>query len=458
MADEISAPPRSPGHKFLLTVLLGLLLSIPIFSVYLLVYDRASQSETARSSIVSGWGQAQELAGPFIAIPFTQTVETVDNSTGQAVRRVERRDRTLFVAPANVAYDTKLATERRQRSIYEAVVYSARVRVGGTFAMPNLAALGIDPATLRLNEAEIRMGVSDAKGLGGSPPLVRIDGQSIPLVPGSSLSQTSNSGFTGRLPQPPTAERNIAFDIAFDVRGNGQITLIPSAQDTRWTASSVWASPSFQGGFLPTTRTVSDKGFTASWRVGNLALNRPTVSIDEQSVNSGDKITVALVDPVDLYDQVGRATKYGFMFVGFTFVALLMFDLIGGVSIAGPSYLLVGAGLVLFFVLLLAFAEVIGFPPAYALASLGIVGLVASYSAAVLKSWRRGGVIGGLLLALYAILYILLSLEAYSLLIGSLMIFAALAAVMYFTRNIEWRRVGAVPPPAAPMEETSAEA
>ena len=106
----------------------------------------------------------------------------------------------------------------------------------------------------------------------------------------------------------------------------------------------------------------------------------------------------------------------------------------------------------------LAFAEVIGFAPAYALASLAIVGLTASYSAAVLKSWRRGGVIGGLLLALYAILYIPLSLEAYSLLIGSLMIFAALAAVMYFTRNIEWRRVGAVPPTAAPMEETSAEA
>jgi len=110
---------------------------------------------------------------------------------------------------------------------------------------------------------------------------------------------------------------------------------------------------------------------------------------------------------------------------------------------------------VLFFVLLLAFAEVIGFPPAYALASLGIVGLVASYSAAVLKSWRRGGVIGGLLLALYAILYILLSLEAYSLLIGSLMIFAALAAVMYFTRNIEWRRVGVVPPSPPPVDSPS---
>jgi len=89
-------------------------------------------------------------------------------------------------------------------------------------------------------------------------------------------------------------------------------------------------------------------------------------------------------------------------------------------------------------VLLLAFAEVIGFTPAYILASAAIAGLNTAYSAAVLKSWRRAGFVGALLVALYAVLYVLLSLEAYSLLIGSLMLFAALAAVMYLTRNLEW--------------------
>jgi inner membrane protein len=444
--------PRSPGHKFIVTVLLGLLLSIPIFSIYLLIYDRQSQSETARSSIVAGWGQPQEIAGPFLAIPFSQTVETVDNSSGQAVHRFDRRDRTLFIAATSTGFDARLATEKRKRSIYEAVVYNATVRLTGTLVMPELKSLGIDPASLRMNEAEIRVGVSDAKGLAGSPPVMRIDGQAIPLVPGSSLSQTANSGFTGR-PATALAEgQRLAFDIAFHVRGNGMVTLIPSAQDTRWQISSNWPSPSFQGGFLPDSRQVGADGFRASGRVGNLALNRPTVSIDEQSVDSGDKISVALLDPVDLYDEVTRATKYGFMFVGFTFVALLMFDLIGGTSIGGPSYLLVGAGLVLFFVLLLALAEVIGFTPAYALASLAIVALVSGYSAAVLRSWRRGGVMAALLIGLYAILYILLSLEAYSLLIGSLMMFVALAAVMYFTRDIEWRRVGS---PAAAAKATT---
>ena len=141
--------------------------------------------------------------------------------------------------------------------------------------------------------------------------------------------------------------------------------------------------------------------------------------------------------------MVDRAAKYGFLFIGFTFLAFLLFDLIGGVPVSAVEYLLVGAALILFFALLLAFAEVIGFTPAYVVASAAIIGLDTAYSAAVLGSWRRAAFIFGLLTALYGVLYILLSLEAYSLLIGSLLLFAALAAVMYLTRNLNWGGRGA---------------
>jgi inner membrane protein len=148
--------------------------------------------------------------------------------------------------------------------------------------------------------------------------------------------------------------------------------------------------------------------------------------------------SISLIQPVDLYSQVNRATKYGFLFIGFTFLALLMFDVIGGVHVSAVGYLLMGAALILFFVLLLAFAEVIGFAPAYVLAAAAISGLNAAYAAAVLGSWRRGSFIGALLVALYAVLYVLLSLEAFSLLIGALLLFVALAGVMYATRRIDW--------------------
>jgi inner membrane protein len=148
--------------------------------------------------------------------------------------------------------------------------------------------------------------------------------------------------------------------------------------------------------------------------------------------------SIDLIQPVDLYSQVNRATKYGFLFIGFTFLALLMFDVIGGVRVSTVEYLLMGAALVLFFVLLLAFAEVIGFTPAYVVAAAAIAGLNTAYAAAILGSWRRASFIGGLLAGLYSVLYILLSLEAFSLLIGSLLLFAALAGVMYATRRIDW--------------------
>jgi inner membrane protein len=159
-------------------------------------------------------------------------------------------------------------------------------------------------------------------------------------------------------------------------------------------------------------------------------------------------VTVGLVEPVNLYSKVDRSVKYGFLFIGFTFLAFLLFDIVGGARVAAAEYLMTGAGLVLFFVLLLAFSEVIGFAWAYMLASAAIIGLLTAYSAAVLSSWRRARFIGALLLGLYALLYVLLNLEAWSLLIGSVLLFVALAGVMYATRNIDWNNVSRKEPRA----------
>ena len=45
-------------------------------------------------------------------------------------------------------------------------------------------------------------------------------------------------------------------------------------------------------------------------------------------------------------------------------------------------------------------------------------------------------------MGLYALLFVLLNLEAWSLLIGSVLLFVALAGVMYATRNVDWSAVG----------------
>jgi inner membrane protein len=435
---------RTPGAKLALAIGIAFLLSMPLFSIYLLNYNRQSESSEATQSITSGWGGPQVIGGPVLVIPYRTTASTTSVENGQTVTRTNTVERELRLAPEALDVTTGLQPQLRRRSIYEAVVYDAAVSGHARFAFPaDLARTGVDPAQMDLTRAELRFAVTDARGLGSNPRVVA-NGAALRLQPGGGsdggrgfFAWTDASGFAGK---------PLVVDFAYALRGNEALSLAPDAGDTRWSVRSSWPSPSFGGDFLPGARNVTGKGFEATYRIGNLALGHSLVSTAnagaQTDTGSNDPkpqvAQISLMQPVDLYSQVDRATKYGFLFIGFTFLALLMFDVIGGVRVSSVEYLLMGAALVLFFVLLLAFAEVIGFAPAYVVASAAIAGLNTAYSAAVLASWRRAGFIGGLLVGLYAVLYVLVSLEAFSLLIGSLLLFAALAGVMYGTRRIDW--------------------
>jgi inner membrane protein len=448
---------RTPGFKLGLAIAIGMLLAIPIFSVWFLVYDRQSQANEARSSIAAGWGGPQALAGPMLVIPYRATASETVVEGGQSVTRSRDVLRELTLAPEIATIESTISPELRKRAIYEAVVYQSQVSGSARFALPpDIARGGIDPTRLELGRAELRFAISDPRGLGPNPRVV-IDGEPARLQPGGGSS--GGRGFFAFVDGSGLPAKPIAVDFAFALRGNEALSLLPMAGDTRWTVKSSWPHPSFGGAFLPSGRQVRENGFEATYRIGNLALGRSLATLADAGTSTGveraaspratyatepvgadsmQAAQVSLIQPVDPYSQVDRAAKYGFLFIGFTFLALLMFDVVGGVRVAPVEYLLMGAALVLFFVLLLAFAEIIGFTPAYLLAAAAIAGLNTAYSAAVLNSWRRAAFIGGLLVGLYAVLYILLSLEAYSLLIGSVMTFAALAGVMYATRRIDW--------------------
>lgn len=456
---------RTPGFKLFLVIIVGLVLTIPLFSIWLLVYDRQSQEQEATRSITAGWGAAQAMSGPLLVIPYrANATETVVQS-GQSVTRTNEVTRELVLAPEAVELTTRLMPQVRERSIYEAVVYDARNMGQARFAFPtDLERTGVDPSQMDLTRAELRFGISDPRGLEANPR-VSVEGKALRLQPGGGSS--GGRGFFAWVDASALLAKPLSVEFTYDLRGNESLSLAPQAGDTRWKVHSPWPSPSFAGDFLPDGRSVTEKGFDATYRIGNLALGRsliatsdpgpsdgPTPGIKSDRVENGNgnapapgaqTAQISLIQPVDLYSQVNRATKYGFLFIGFTFLALLMFDVIGGVRVSAVEYLLMGAALILFFVLLLAFAEVIGFAFAYVLASAAIAGLNTAYSAAVLASWRRAGFIGTLLVGLYAVLYILLSLEAFSLLIGALLLFAALAGVMYATRRIDWGAPRTVP-------------
>jgi inner membrane protein len=462
-----SGAARAPSVKLALAIFIGLVLTIPLFSVWLMVYDRQQQSVEAMASIATGWGGPQTIAGPLLVVPWRTTVTETVNDNGKQVVHSREVWQELTLSPETVDLATDVRPERRKRSIYEVVVYDAAVRGRAHFAMPaDLARSGVAPADLAFDRAELRFGISDPRGLAPNPRILA-GGKALRLQPGGGIAATGGGGFFAWLDSASLASAPIDVDFDYRVRGNGSLSLAPRAGETRWRLRSAWPSPSFQGGFLPESRSVSAAGFEADYRIGNLALGQslvatgPATNAADRSAGAPDEAAradtstgplqagVSLIQPVDLYSQVDRAAKYGFLFIGFTFLAFLLFDLIGGVAVSAVEYLLIGAALILFFALLLAFAEVIGFTPAYLVASAAIIGLDTAYSAAVLGSWRRAAFIFGLLSALYGVLYILLSLEAYSLLIGSLLLFAALAAVMYLTRNLNWGGREAVEEPAA---------
>ena len=449
---------RTPAFKLLLAILVAAALAIPIFMVWFLVYDRQSQAQQATASITEGWGGPQAVSGPVLVIPYRATASDTVIENGRSVTRTREVMRELRLAPELMNVNSSVAPERRKRSIYEAVVYDTTLSGKARFAFPpDLARHGLTVTDMDLARAELRFGVSDPRGLGANPK-VGANGQALRLQPGGGSG--AGRGFFAWIDAGTLTTRPIVVDYSYALRGNSSLTFAPDAGETQWTVKSTWPHPSFGGDFLPERRSVDAKGFTATYRVGNLALGRSLVSTGDVGQGSlTDRInpnvprvtvagpqdsgtpqvaSISLIQPVDLYSRVDRATKYGFLFIGFTFLALLMFDVIGGVRVSPVEYLLMGAALVLFFVLLLAFAEVIGFTLAYIIAAAAIAGLNTAYSAAILGSWGRALFIGGLLVGLYAVLYILLSLEAFSLLIGSLLLFAALAGVMYGTRRIDW--------------------
>lgn len=454
---------RSPGVKLAIAVLIAVALMVPLMMVYGLVWDRQSQAETARAAIGEGWGGSQTIAGPVLVIPYRATQAETVTENGRDVTRNVTRVRELFLSPISNRADITIKPAKRKKAIYETVVYESRISGTAKFAMPaDLVRYGVTRDALLLDRAEVRLGISDARGLIDGNSLT-VNGTAVALQPGKGLLSTGSSGTFAFIDWTAGAPLDIGYQIG--VRGLGDFRLVPRGVDTLFNVKSVWPNPSFGGDFLPTRRSVSESGFTAAYTISNLALGQAQVLTDDLGLprNSGDAdrnaivevapesastagsakaVTISLIEPVNLYSQVDRAIKYGFLFIGFTFVAFLMFDIIGNARVAAAEYLLTGVALILFFVLLLAFAEVIGFALAYLLASAAIVGLLSAYSAAVLKSWKRALFLAALLTGLYALLYVLLNLEAYSLLIGSVLMFFALAGVMYMTRNIDWSGIG----------------
>ena len=431
--------------KLVVVFVLSLLLLIPLAMVRGTIGERQAYRQEAVESVERSYAGAQSFVGPVLVVPYTEFVETEKTTAEGETRKVlvERKGTWTFF-PDTLAVEAKVKPDTRKRGLHVVRVYEL-----STHAVAQLRAqipADADPTRpRRIGQPTLGIVVSDVRGLVGTPTL-RVDGRALPVLAGSGARDLG--GVHVRLPIPRAGDTlTLPVTADFVLGGTESLAIVPIAKDNRIALSSPWPHPRFGGSFLPRSRSVDDKGFEATWEISSLATsaqaqflgNTALPKVDADAKTEGlDALALSLVDPVNIYVQADRATKYGFLFVLLTFVGFFMFELIKALPIHPIQYVLVGLALAIFFLLLVSLSEHIAFGKAYLVSAVACIGLLGVYLAAVLRSTMRALGFSAMLGLLYAALYGLLVSEDNALVLGAGLLFAILATIMMATRKVDW--------------------
>ena len=437
---------RTTLWKCAIVAVLALALLIPVTMIRDLIAERQARRNEAVGGIALGWGQRQVLAGPYLAVPYERqwtesTQETVDGKTRE--RRTERSEWLVARLPIEaIEWTVETATSEKARGIYKARLYTAKVRAKGRIVTREQFGVGTPSGRIRWSAPRLVVGVADPRGIRSVTPL-RIGEKSIAFASGSAdgaLASGVHAILGDVLDERPRA---LDFEFALELAGAEAFAIVPLASDTGVVMRADWPHPSFQGVFLPARHEIAADGFSAQWRVSRYAAQgterlasceraKPCAALLAQQIG------VSFIEPVGIYLRLERASKYGFLFIGLTFAAFLLFELFRRLPIHPVQYTLVGLALAMFFLLLTALSEHLAFALAYVAATLACVGLVAVYVGYVLRNAVAGLGFGAVLASLYGALYMLLTAEDYALLAGALLVFGLLTALMLATRRVDW--------------------
>jgi len=430
---------RSPGFKFLLIVILTVCMAAPLFFIQLALSDREQTAAGAATDIAAGWGGPQIVAGPVLLVPYTVHRQNLVN--GQQVD-IEQ-GLTAMLLPENLNVDVHATSGTRWRGIFEVPVYKAAIGMHATFDKAAMSALLPSDAKLQWSDARIAIRVSDAHGLADNVVL-NANGRNVPFESGVDVDEARFAGIQVRAGLNGPAD--LTLDTKFILRGSREFSVSPLGRRTTATVQSDWNSPSFFGAFLPTDREVTKNGFTASWTVPYLArgFGQSFVSANNHmDLLQQPAFGARFYQPVDHYQLVERSLKYAILFVALAFLVFFVVETVSPQRLHAVQYALVGSAQVLFYLLVLSLSEHIGFALSYLIAASATVVLTSLYAMSVLASRARAAALFVVLSALYGLLYVILNAEDYALLIGSGLLFSALAATMYVTRRINWYTLAA---------------
>ena len=409
--------------------LLVLILLIPTNMVSSLMRERESRRNSVVSEINGKWGSEQTITGPFFTVPYKSFYRDEKDVEKVSIHY-------LHFLPEHLSINGEIDPQIRYRSIYEAVLYNTRLDISGNFTIPLLNQSDIDPKNVLWEKAVFSVGISDMRGIKDSIE-IKYNDKEYKAGPGLKTSDVAAAGVQAAIPLSGIGESN-QFSLRLNLNGSERLHFIPVGEKTEVGIKSTWTSPSFNGAFLPSTRDISERGFSASWQV--LSLNR---NFPQFWTGSGYKVGDAsfglnLIITADIYQKSIRISKYALMFIVFTFTAFFFSEILNKKRVHPIQYLLIGLAVILFYVLLLAISEHLNFDLSYVISAISITAIITGYSQGILKNRYFTLTVFGILAVLYAYLYIVLQLEDYALIMGGIGLFIVLATVMYITRKIDW--------------------
>lgn len=431
--------------KMLIIGFLILMMFIPIGMIKSLIGERYELSEEATRKIEHRWGGVQAIHSPMLVVPYTYKdteIEEYQIDKGKIVKQAREVDKNglAYFLPEDLQIEGELNPEVRSYGIHETVVYQSDLSIRGYFNFPETTHIKDKDAKLVWESAYLLLNIDDIKGI-----------KSRISLSWKGVQKEMEKGMMGqdfRLETPlnPAMNRRekLSFDINFLLNGSNELYFVPMGKSTQVMLKSKWSSPSFVGSVLPDNREVSEQGFLAKWNAFDYNRAYPQMWVNRSYVNELEisKFGVELQMPFGHYQETMRTVKYAALFICLTFLVFFLVEIISKKRIHPMQYLLVSLAMIIFYTLLLAISERLNFGLSYLISAVSVVVLITSYSYSIFKGVRLTAVMGIFVTLLYGILYMLLQLEDVALLVGSIILFVALAAVMYASRKVDWFNLG----------------
>lgn len=426
--------------KLLFIATLVLVLLVPSSLVNNLIDERASRQDEMMRDVSDKWSGSQVIKGPVLVIPYKKQITVMGTSNKEVTREIIEN---LYILPDNLHIKAGLSTQILHRGIFDVAVYNSLVKVSGNFSKADLASLSLTADQLLLNKARIVFSISDLKGLKNNP-VIKANDQTLTAEPVFDNASVFRGGLQVAVDISGAKDGNVPFEYALDLKGSQNLSFLHLGKTTDVEASGTWSSPSFDGRYLPDERTVNKEGFKARWRM--LYYNRPFPQqwINNDILLSNDKklgdaiFGVKLRLPVDQYQKTMRTSKYALLIIMLTFISLFLTEVIRKQRIHIFNYVLIGIAMIIYYSLLLSFSEQVGYNYAYLIASASTIALVSVFIASLLKNKMAALLFAFILSVFYAFIFVIIQLEDFALIIGSIALFAVVAILMYFSRKINW--------------------